>query len=47
MKRGRAEEILHRVQDAILKWRGFAKQAGVPDDVAGRIAKAQRTGILS
>jgi serine/threonine-protein kinase HipA len=41
MKRGRAEEILHQVQDAILKWRDFAKQAGVPDDVAGRIAKAQ------
>ena len=47
MKRGRAEEILHQVQDAILKWRDFAKQAGVPDDVAGRIAKTQRVAILS
>ena len=47
MKRGRAEEILQQVQDAVLKWKYFAKEAGVLDDVAKRIAKAQRTGILS
>lgn len=46
MKRGRAEEILQQVQEAVLKWEGFAKEAGVSDDVAGRIAKAQRTKIL-
>ncbi len=46
MKRGRAEEILQQVQDAVLKWKDFAKKAGVPDDVTDSIAKAQRTGIL-
>ena len=46
MKRGRAEEILLQVQNAVLKWMDFAKQAGVPDDVANRIAKAHRTNIL-
>lgn len=46
MKRGRAEEILKEVQDAVLKWKGFAKEAGVPDDIAKSIAKAQRTDIL-
>jgi len=47
MKRGRAEEILQQVQEAFLKWRVFAEEAGVPADVADRIAKAQRTNILS
>lgn len=46
MKRGRAEEILKDVQDAVLKWKSFAKEAGVPDDVATSITKAQRTDIL-
>ncbi len=46
MKRGRAEEILQQVQNAVLKWKDFAKEAGVPDDVADRIAKAHRTNIL-
>ena len=46
MKRGRAEEILKEVQDAILKWKSFAKEAGVPNDIATSIAKAQRTDIL-
>jgi len=46
MKRGRAEEILKEVQDAVLKWNSFAKEAGVPDDVAKSIANAQRTDIL-
>lgn len=47
MKRGRAEEILQQVQDAVLKWKVFAKEAGVQDDISKSIAKAQRTGILS
>ncbi len=47
MKRGRAEEILQQVRSAVLQWKDFAKEAGVPDDVADSIAKAQRTGILS
>ena len=46
MKRGRAEEILQQVQNAVLKWKDFAKEAGVPDDVADRIAKAHCTNIL-
>lgn len=46
MKRGRAEEILKEVQDAVLKWKSFAKEAGVPDEIAKSIAKAHRTEIL-
>ncbi len=46
MKRGRAEEVLKDVQDAVLKWKSFAREAGVPDDVATGITKAQRTDIL-
>ena len=46
MKRGRAEQILQEVQDAVLNWNDFAKAVGVPDDLAQRIAKAQRTDIL-
>lgn len=46
MKRSRAEEILQQVQNAVLKWKDFAKEAGVPDDVADRIAKAHCTNIL-
>ncbi len=45
MKRGRAKEILQQVRNAILKWKDFAKQAGVPDDVADGIARAHRTNI--
>ena len=47
MKRGRAEEILRQVQGSVLNWKDHAEEAGVPGDVADRIAKAQRTGILS
>jgi serine/threonine-protein kinase HipA len=46
MKRGRAEAIVDQVQSAVLRWKHFAKTAGVPDDVAARIATAQRTDIL-
>jgi serine/threonine-protein kinase HipA len=46
MKRGRAEAIVDQVQSAVLHWKHFAKMAGVPDDVAARIATAQRTDIL-
>ncbi len=46
MKRGRAEEILKEVQDAVLKWNDFAKEAGVPENVTKSIADAQRTNIL-
>lgn len=46
MKRSRAEEILQQVQGAILKWKDFAKEAGVPDDIAARISKMHRTDIM-
>ncbi len=46
MKRGRAEDILQQVQNAVLKWKGFARKAGVPDDDADRIAKTHRTDVL-
>ena len=46
MKRGRANEILHRVQNAVLQWQDFAEQAGVPNDDADRVAKAHRTHFL-
>ncbi len=46
MKRGRAEEILRQVQGAVLRWKYFAEEAGVPDDVAEKIGNVQRTDIL-
>ncbi len=45
MKRGRAEEILRGVLDAVGKWKTFADEAGVPSQVAGRIAAVHRTDI--
>lgn len=47
MKRGRAGEILQQVEGAVSGWKGFADEAGVPGETADRIARAQRTGILS
>ena len=46
MKRGRAEEIVRQVQEAILRWKHFADESGVPPEVADGIAKAHRTDIL-
>jgi len=46
MQRGRADEILEQVERAVMKWSRFAKQAGVSTEVAGEIARTQRTGIL-
>jgi serine/threonine-protein kinase HipA len=46
MKRGRAEEIVQQVQSAVLKWRAFAQESGVPDRVAAGIERAQRREIL-
>ncbi|MEX2451278.1 MAG: type II toxin-antitoxin system HipA family toxin [Rhodospirillales bacterium] len=47
LKRGRAEEILSDVRNAVLKWSGFAEDAGVANDAAGKIANAHRTDILA
>lgn len=46
MKRGRAEEIVRQVQEAVLQWKQFAGNSGVPPEVAEGIAKAHRTEIL-
>lgn len=46
MKRGRAEEILRQVQDAVLQWTDFAEEAGVPDQVSDMIKNAHRTDIV-
>lgn len=46
MKRGRAEEIVRQVQDAVMQWRLFADKSAVPAEVADGIAKAHRTSIL-
>ena len=46
MKRGRAEEIVGQVQEAVLLWQRFAEQSGVPPSIAGGIAKTHRTEIL-
>jgi len=46
MKRGRAEEIVRQVQDAVMQWRLFADKSAVPAEVTDSIAKAHRTDIL-
>jgi serine/threonine-protein kinase HipA len=46
MKRGRAEEIVRQVQEAVLQWKHFAGKSSVPPEVAEGIAKAHRTEIL-
>jgi len=46
MKRSRAEEIVRQVQEAILQWKHFADESGVPPEVADGIAKAHRTDIV-
>ena len=46
MKRGRAEKILRQVQDAIVRWKDFAAEAGVPGNVSDMIENAHRTDIL-
>ncbi len=46
MKRGRAEEIVRQVQEAVVQWKHFAEESAVPPEVADGIAKAHRTEIL-
>ena len=46
MKRGRAEEIVRQVREAVLQWKNFADKSGVPPEVADGIARAHRTEIL-
>ena len=46
MKRGRAEEIVWQVREAVLQWKNFADKSGVTSEVADSIARAHRTEIL-
>ena len=46
MKRGRAEEIVGEVREAVLDWRDFADEAGVVPKRIDMIAKTHRTDIL-
>ncbi len=46
IKRGRAEEILHQVQDAVAKWKEFAEDAGVSGIIADRIHGTHRINLL-
>ncbi len=46
MQRGRAEEIVRQVQEAVLQWNHFADESNVPSEVADGIGKAHRTGVL-
>ncbi len=46
IKRGRAEEILQQVQEAVVKWKDFAEEAGVPGKFSDLISKAHRLDIL-
>ena len=45
MKRGRAEDIVRQVLDAVSRWKDFAVEAGFPDEVADKIARTHRTRI--
>jgi serine/threonine-protein kinase HipA len=46
MKRGRAEEILEEVQNAVLRWEEFSTQANVSDSFITKIENAHRLDIL-
>lgn len=46
MKRGRAEEIVGQVQEAVSQWQQIADRSGVPPFIADGIAKTHRIGIL-
>lgn len=45
MRRGRYEEILHDVRQAVSRWQGFAEDAGVAAKDIRRIAKTHRLDI--
>jgi len=46
MKRGRAEEILEEVQQAVIRWPEFASKSDVGEDFVKKIRNAQRLNIL-
>ncbi len=46
MQRGRAQEIVHQVQTAVLQWQFLADKSGVAPAVADGISKTLRTQIL-
>lgn len=46
MKRGRAEEIVREVHEAVLRWPEFAEKAGITESVVMSIKNAQRLDII-
>ena len=46
LRRGRAEDIVAEVTDAVSRWPRFAATAGVAEDVADKIRRAHRLGVL-
>ena len=46
MRRGRAEEILEEVQQAVLRWSEFATRSGVNDGFIKKIKNAHTLDIL-
>lgn len=46
IKKGRAEEILQQVNNAVLKWKDFAGEAGVPAGISESIGFAHRLNIV-
>ncbi len=47
IKRGKAEEIIQQVHAAILQWKDFAEDAGVPDGIADKIQRTHRLQLLA
>jgi len=47
MKRGRAKEILREVEHAVSRWKEFAEESGVSNEIEQKIAAVHRMGILS
>ncbi|MAT93976.1 MAG: toxin HipA [Halioglobus sp.] len=46
LQRGRADAIVEQVREAVLRWRDYASDAGVPRETAAAIAATHRTGII-
>ncbi len=46
MKRGRADEIVRQVQQAVQQWRDLAQASAVPPDIIEKIARTHRCGLL-
>ncbi len=47
LKRGRAEDILHQVSEAVRKWPEYAEEVGVPYGIVERIGHTHRLDICA